>query len=190
MAEARFESHPVGDTLMWSWEWPRGMQVNDFLRPCFAAIPGAFVFGNNYGFTEAILRGAGDDAGPTGVPVKKLREYGIVAEPDLAGGYLLLPALRESLDGPLPRVASFLVDGTLNRPLFRAQLEAELRQQGRILPGPEVDKLFYERIRAMERDKEDELRESLHALDFMKWTAFSLQAGSKGVSLRAAIEFR
>lgn len=190
MAEARFEAHHVGEHVMWSFEWPRAMQVNDFLRPCFAALPGAFVFGNNFSFTESILRGASEEGGPAALPVRKLKEYGISPEPALAGGYLLLPALRESLDGPLSRVAVFLVDASLNRPQFRAQLEAELRQQGRSLPAPEVDRLFYERIHAKERDQEDELRESLHVLDFMKWAAFSMEAGPRGVSLRAALEFR
>lgn len=190
MAEARFEAHLIGDVKMWSFEWPRGMPVNDFLRPCFAAVPGAFVFGNNFRFTESILRGVGAEGGFEGIPGKKLREHGIVERPSLAGGHLFFPALRESLDGPLPQVARFVVDAALNRPQLRAQLEAELRQQGRTLPGPQVDELFYERIRNQERDKEDELRASLHALDFMKWGAFSLQPGGRGAQLRAAIEFK
>ncbi len=190
MAEARFEPHLVGEHTMWSFEWPRAMQVNDFLRPCFAAIPGAFVFGNNFSFTEAILRGAGEEGGTSGIPVRKLKEYGVAPEPGLAGGTLLLPALRESLDGPLSRIAVFLVDASLNRPVLRAQLEAELRQQGRSLPGPEVDRLFYERIHNKERDQEAELRESLHVLDFMKWAAFSMEAGARGVALRVAVEFK
>lgn len=190
MAEKNFRSHPAGDSLLWSFRWPEGAQVNDFFRPCFAAVPGAFIFGNNFKFTSALLRDAGSEGAAGGVPARKLREHGVVPEPGLAGGYLLLPALRESLDGPLPQVAKFVVDASVSRVQFRAQLDAELRQEGRRLAEPEIVKLFNDRIAAMERDKEDELRAGLHVLDFMKWAAFSLHPGGKGAVLRAALEFK
>jgi hypothetical protein len=192
MAEKNFQSFPVGEALLWSFRWPEGAQVNDFFRPCFAALPGVFVFGNNLRFTSAVLQeGAQAGSGGAGsVPDRKLREYGLVPEPALAGGFLLLPALRESLDGPIPKVAEYLVDASLNRPQFRAQLDLELRQEGRRLPEAEIVKLFNDRIAAKERDKQDELRASLHPLDFMKWAAFSLHPGGKGAAFRAAIEFK
>jgi hypothetical protein len=192
MGESKFGAHTVGDVQLWSFEFPRGAQVNDFFRPCFAAIPGAFVFGNNLRFTQAILEeaAAGGTGATGGVSAKKLREHGISTDPSLAGGHLLLPALRESLDGPIPQVAKFLVSATINMPQFRAQLDAELKEQKRVLPEPEVAKLFYARLENKERDKEDELRGSLHPLDFMKWMAFSLQPGGKDATLRAAIEFK
>lgn len=194
MAEKNFQSHPVGEHQLWSFRWPEGAGVNDFFRPCFAALPGAFLFGNNFRFTSAILRDAGGEtveggvAGP--IPPRKLREHGIVPEPALAGGQLLLPALRESLDGPIPKVAKFLIDASINGPQFRAELDAELRQEKRTLSQDEIVKLFNDRIAAKARDKEDELRASLHFLDFMKWAAFSLHPGGKGAVLRAAVEFK
>jgi hypothetical protein len=190
MAENRFKSFPVGDTLMWSFQWPESGQINDFARPCFAAIPEAFVFGNNFNFTQEILRNAAEGGGRETAPARRLQEYGIAVEPALGGGHLLLPALRESLDGPIPWVSKFLVEATVTGPAFRAQIEAELRQQGRSLPGPEIDKLFFERMRAKEEDQEEELRASLHVLDRMKWVAFSMRPGPKAVALRAAIEFQ
>jgi len=192
MAETNFTSHPVGDVRVWSFEWPKSLQVNDFFRPCFAAIPGAFVFGNNLRFTTAILEEAahGGTDGEGGVSLKKLREYGIVADPALASGHLLFPALRESLDGPIPHVARYLVSATVNLPKFRAQLDAELKEERRVLTEKEVGDIFKERIARMERGKEDDLRRSLHVLDSMKWAAFSLQPAGKGAILRAAIEFR
>jgi hypothetical protein len=192
LAEKKFTSVLVGDVPLWSFSWWESGQVNDFFRPCFAAIPGAFVFGNNLRFTRAVLEEAargGTDA-TSGVPLKKLLENGIAPEPALAGGHLLLPALRESLDGPIPRVASYLVTATVNFPQFRAQLDAELREERRVLTAKQVEDLFKERIARLERGKEDELRASLHALDFMKWAAFSLQPAGKGATLRAAIEFK
>ena len=191
MAETNFKSHPVGDATLWSFRWPESAQLNDFFSPCFAALPDAFVFGNNFAFTEAILRGAGGEGGMTGLPLKKLRECGIAPEPGLAGGVLLLPAIRESLDGPVPRIASYLVEQSMGpAAVFRAKLVAEKRQEGRVLTSKEEDDLFYDRVHKMEQDKEKELREALHALDFTKWFAFSLHPGPKGATLRVALEFR
>lgn len=190
MADSFFGSIPLGNFVIWSFQWPHSLQFNDFLRPCYAAVPGAFVFGNSLPFVEEILRGIGDEGSSGIVPARRLREAGIAVDPLLAGGTFLLPAIRESLEGPIPRLAQYLVESIKPDAVIRVEVMRDLREQGRTLPEDQVDDLVKKRRQNHIGEEERELRGSLHAMDFMKWLAFSLHPGPKGVTLHVALEFR
>src|SRR6185295_10773060 len=86
-----FTSEPVGETTMYSWTWPKSLQINDLLSPTYAAMKDVIVLGNNRSFTEAILKaveqGGGFEETSTWRKLRTgLKEQGFAAEPTLAGG--------------------------------------------------------------------------------------------------------
>ncbi|HXG62289.1 MAG TPA: hypothetical protein VNO22_12980 [Planctomycetota bacterium] len=190
------QEHVVGDVAIHSWAPPGALPADEILQPCYAAVRDAFVLGNNLAFTEAVVRVALGEAGSLTEQAhfralrRELGRHGFVVEPDGAGGVFLAGPIRESLDGLLGPAAQFLVDARLPGPVLRQEIETELREQGRALPPPEVDQLFYERQRQKYREEEEALRARLGFLDAFKWFAFESRSGPRGMSFRAAAAFR
>ena len=195
MGKSNFQDDPVGDTRLRGVEWPAGVgEVNDFFQPCWAAVEGGLLFGNNRGFTEAVIT-AGTSGGlwrdrKMAKRLKaRLKEMGFADAPGMAGGILLPPLLRESLDGPIQwfaRVAA-LPKGDA---AFRAELEREWAEQGRSsLPDAEKAELFHAARKARIESFQDELWRGLRGLDPIRWCAFESAEVPGGVSLRLAIGF-
>ncbi len=200
-AEARLESHRVGDVEMMAWTWPGGLLLgpvpfNDVLRPCYAALPDAVVLGNNEAFTRAVIeRSAGRVEGLTEQgayrrAIEKLRGYGMPADPPPSGAFLFLPSLRESLDGVLRILAVQMVYAARDDARLRAEIEADLRRQGRTASSEEIVQLFNEAMERRKQDQEDRLRRNLRALDAAEWAAAQVVPSEGGVSVRAVLEFR
>ncbi|HZE99802.1 MAG TPA: hypothetical protein VE981_22540, partial [Planctomycetota bacterium] len=114
---------------------------------------------------------------------------GIGADPALAGGFLLPPLLRASLDGMLTPIAKQLVYASLNGPALRQEVEAELRRQG-TPQEPEIVKAYNEAIDRKIEEQEAALRRCVEPLNAVKWGAFEAKAGEKGITLKAAAELR
>jgi hypothetical protein len=191
-----FRTEPVEDTVMHWWKWPGGLQISDFATPCYAALKDAFILGNNERFTEAVIRAFSTGAGSLPEQshyralVREMRKRGIAPDPDLAGGFVALPALRASLDGLLPHAARFMVDSTVDRVALRAEVDEEFRRLGTPTSPGDVVRRFNEIIDAKARDQEDLLRANLVVLESMKWCAFESRRTEKGISFRWALEFR
>jgi len=191
-----FEVHPVEDTEMHSWKWPGLVNINDFLRPCYAAAKDVFILGNNERFTEAVIRAASSGAGS--LPDQShyralLREFGkrgFTPAPDLAGGFLSLPAVRASLDGLLARIAGILSDTRSAREQLLAEMDEEYRRRGVNPPLNDRAVELNLRLQARARDQEDLLRANLIVLESMKWCAFESRCEGKGIGFRWALEFR
>jgi hypothetical protein len=187
---------PVGDTMLHSWRWPDALEINDFLRPTYAAVGDAFVLGNNEGFTEQLIRTAGQGGGLEAGPayrrlLQRLKEEGFTGEAGLAGGFLLPPQIRESLDGLLIHAARQRVYAELDPAKLRAEVVEELTARLR-QPPPEADVVnaYNEAIERRKADREEGFRTDLRALDFAKWAAFEAEPLPGGVRLRGAVELR
>jgi hypothetical protein len=192
---ALFETIQVGDVTGYSWRWPNSLQINDLLRPTYAAVKDMFVLGNNRAFTEAVIRAAeqGDGFEQTSIFRKLksgLKEQGFPVEPSLAGGFLYPPLVRESLDGILHQAAKQMVYAVLNGPMLRAEVEAELRRQGRPVTDAEVTPAFNEAVERKIQEQEAELRRVLRPMDAVKWVAFEASTVPQGIKFRLALEFR
>jgi hypothetical protein len=200
-AEARLERRRVGDVEMMAWKWPSGLLLgpvpfNDVLRPCYAALPDAVILGNNAAFTEAVIdRAAGRGEGllEQGFyqrAVLALRGHGMPAESPPAGVFILLPTLRESLDGLLRILAAWIVYGARDGPKVRAEIDAELRRQGRTASNDEILGLFNAAMDRRKLEQEESLRRSLRPLDAADWIAVQVAPTSGGLAVRVAVEFR
>jgi hypothetical protein len=190
-----FDMQPVEETRMYHWRWPEGLDYNDFLRPSYAAIKGAFVFGNNLGFTEAVIRAAAQGGGlEDAANFRKLsawlKEQGMAVDPSPAGGFISPPLFKESLDGLLVHIAKQMVYFTQDGPMLRAEIDADLRAQGRQADEAEIGRMFNEATERKKRDKEDALRANLRVMDSLKWVAFDTSATPKGIAFRLAVELR
>lgn len=190
-----FVTTPVGDVTMNSWTWPPGLQVNDLLSPSYAAVRDRFVLGNNVAFTESVIRAASQAGGFEETSQfrkmrSRLKEEGIGLEPTLAAGFLLPPLLRVSLDGIVIHVAKQLVYGAVNG----AQLRAEVIQALGTRNGPpaeaDINKAYNEAIDRRLEEQEAALRRNLDPMNALKWGAFEARAAEKGITIRAAMEFR
>jgi hypothetical protein len=200
-AEARLERRQVGEVEMMTWKWPAGLQLgpvplNDVLRPCYAALADAVVLGNNSAFTEAVIdRAAGRAEGLLGQgfyqrAVETLRAHGMPAESPPAGAFLVLPSLRESLDGLLRILAAWIVYGARDGAKVRAEIDAELRRQGRSASDEEIPGLFNAAMDRRKQEQEEVLRRNLRVLDAADWAAVQVVPSGSGLSIRVAVEFR
>lgn len=200
-AEARLERRRVGDVEMMAWKWPSGLLLgpvpfNDVLRPCYAALPEAVVLGNNAAFTEAVIdRAAGRgegllDQGFYRRAMQVLRSHGLAAERLPAGIFILLPTLRESLDGLLRILAAWIVYGAQDGPRVRAEIDAELRRQGRAASNEEILEMFNAAMERRKQEQEESLRRSLRCLDAADWIAVQVAPAPEGLQVRLALEFR
>jgi hypothetical protein len=184
----------VGDTTLHWVEWPNAVgAVNDFFQPCWAAVEGGLLFGNNRGFTEAVIAaGAGGDLWKDRRTTRRLRqrlkELGFAERPAQAGGVWVPPLLRESLDGVLDWLAG--VAAVPSDAALRQELEREWASQGRAnLPETEKALLFQEARKARVEEYEADLRRSLRGLDPLRWAAFEGAPVPGGVALRLALGF-
>lgn len=188
--EARFEERPVGDSLMRSVRWPESAGINDFLQPCWAAVEGGLLFGNNPAFVEALLTG-GDPWSERRVSKKlsaRLKELGFSEAATRAQGRLLPPLLKESLDGVINYAARVMA--VPSDALLRQSLEREWAEQGRGgMPEPEKAALFHEAREAKVREFEVEARRDLRVLEPVRWMAVESSDVPGGVSLRLALGF-
>jgi hypothetical protein len=180
---------------MYSWEWPKALRIDDFLTPCYAAIDGALVFGNNAAFVEALIHASRGGERLQGDRLwrdlqAKRKAYGFPAEPGAAGGWAFLPRFRDSLDGLLPRIAEQILYASTSDKQIRAELDKDLRDRGERLSEAEIQPLFLERLEQLKRAKENDVRAALRALDPLTWALFESQAGPQGVSFRVAVELR
>jgi hypothetical protein len=200
-AEARLERRRVGDVEMMAWKWPSGLLLgpvpfNDVLRPCYAALPDSVVLGNNAAFVEAVIdRAAGRGEGllEQGFYQRAqqvLRGHGMPAGSLPAGIFILLPTLRESLDGLLRILAAWIVYGAQDGPRVRAEIDAELRRQGRTASNEEILELFNAAMDRRKQEQEESLRRNLRPLDAAEWIAVQVAPSPKGLTVRLALEFR
>jgi hypothetical protein len=194
-AEGRIQSRKIDEVEMFEFRWPEMLQVNDFLLPCFAALPDLFILGNNERFTEEVILAAAAGGGefesqPRIRLIKeRLREYGLAPQEGLAGGLLLFPLVRESLDGPLRWLAARLAEASTHAPALRAEIEREERRRGKFPSVKEIDDLVKAEVARKMRAKEDSLRESLRGLDWLRWGAFQVSPGPDGAAVRGILEF-
>jgi len=190
-----FQSIPVGDLTMNSWSWPDGLQVNDLLSPTYAGVGGYFVLGNNAPFTESVLRAASAGGGfeETSQFRKfrlRLKEEGIGTEPALAGGFLFPPLLRASLDGGIRSIAKQMAYASVNGAQLRAEVIQSLGTRNGPPPEAEITKAYNEAVDRRIEDQDQSLRRNLDPMNALKWGAFEAKAAEKGITIRAALEFR
>jgi hypothetical protein len=188
-----FTSEPVGDTVAYSWAWPRGVKIADLANPTYAAVKDMVVIGSNKAFTLSVIRtaGQGDGFDQTSNYRKlrgRLKELGFAEEPTLAGGFLFPPQLREALNGSLIHVAKLTTP--INSTQLRAEVEAELRRQGRPLTDAEIVPAYNEAFERKIQEEEAALRRLIQPLDTVKWAAFEANTSPKGISFRFVLEFR
>jgi len=188
-----FTSEPVGETTVYSWSWPRGVKIADLANPTYAALKDTVVIGSNKAFTLGLIRTAGQEDGFDHTSnYRKLRtrlkELGFSADPSLASGLLYPPLLRESLQESLIHVAKLTTP--INGAALRAEVEAELRRQGRPLTDAEIVPAYNEALDRKVRDQEAVLRRTLEPMNAAKWVAFEALSGPKGIVFRFALEFR
>lgn len=187
---------PLEDTTLYSWRWPEALEINDILRPTYAALKDAFVLGNNEGFTEQLVRTAAQGGGLETTSnhrrlLGRLKDTGFAAEPGIAGGFLWPPQLRESLDGLLVHVTRQMVAAELEPAKHRALVVAELK--ARLGREPQEAEIVTEYNASFERfkvEREEALKDDLRALDFVKWLAFEANPSPKGIVFRLALELR
>jgi hypothetical protein len=189
----------------WSAGSANGYHVNipplggyeEFLEPCWAAVPGGLLFGNNLPFTQAAAAAAADgiDGGlrqrrswkRLGARVKQL---GFPAEPGLLGGVFLPPAIRESLDGVLKVRGKFLAEAAHGDSALRAEVDAE--QQAAGLPpltDTQATPLVTARRHAKIQERQDRLRADVAVLDALRWAALSSSRSPSGLTLSVALGF-
>ncbi len=188
-----FTSEPVGDTVAYSWAWPRGVKIADLANPTYAAVKDMVVIGSNKAFTLSVIRTAeqGDGFDQTSSYRKlrgRLKELGFSGEPTLAGGFVFPPQLREALNGSLVHVAKLTTP--INSAQLRAEVEAELRRQGRPLTDAEIVPAYNEAFERKIQEEEAALRRLIQPLDTVKWAAFEANTGPKGIVFRFVLEFR
>ena len=188
-----FTSEPVGDTVAYSWAWPRGVKIADLASPTYAAVKDTVIIGSNKTFTLSVIRtaGQGDGFDQTSNFRKlrsRLKELGFSGEPTLAGGFLFPPQLREALNGSLIHVAKLTTP--INAAQLRAEVEAELRRQGRPLSDAEIIPAYNEAFERKIQEEEAALRRLIQPLDTVKWSAFEANADPKGIAFRCVLEFR
>jgi hypothetical protein len=188
-----FTSEPVGDTVAYSWAWPRGVKIADLANPTYAAVKDMVVIGSNKAFTLSVIRTAGEGDGfeQTSNYRKlrtRLKELGFAGDPTLAGGFLFPPQLREALNGSLVHVAKLTTP--INSAQLRAEVEAELRRQGRPLTDAEIVPAYNEAFERKIQEEEAALRRLIQPLDTVKWVAFEASTSPKGISFRFVLEFR
>ncbi len=188
-----FRSEPVGNTVAYSWSWPRSVKIADLVVPTYAALKDAVVIGSNKQFTLAAIRSEnqGDGFEQTST-FRKLRtrwkELGFAAEPSLAGAFLLPPQLREALNGSLIHIAKLTTP--INSAQLRAEVEAELRRQGRPLTDAEIVPAYNEAFERKIQEEEAALRRLIQPLDALRWAAFEASTTPKGIAFRGMLEFR
>lgn len=189
-----FTSEPAGETMVYSWSWPPGLQVAALVNPTYAAVKGMVVVGSNRQFTMDLIRAADQaDGFEQTSAYRKLRsrfkELGFAPEPTLAGGLLQPPQLREALTGSLVHVAKFTMP-PINGPALRAEVESQLRQPGRPLSDKEIIEAYNAAVDRKVAEEEAALRRALSPLDAFRWGAFEASVHPKGIAFRVAIEFR
>jgi hypothetical protein len=189
-----FTSEPVGDTVAYSWAWPPGLKIADLANPTYAAVKDMVVLGSNKAFTLSVIRtaGQGDGFEQTSNYRKlrgRLKELGFAEEPTLAGGFLFPPQLREALNGSLIHVAKLTMT-PINSAQLRAEVEAELRRQGRPLTDAEIVPAYNEAFERKRQEEENVLRRLIQPLDTVKWAAFEANTSPKGIVFRFVLEFR
>ncbi|HYE99564.1 MAG TPA: hypothetical protein VEJ18_11670 [Planctomycetota bacterium] len=194
MGENQFRPRPVADTTLMVLQLPGAVgPYADFLQPVWAGVKDGLLFGNNEAFVEAVIHAAASGQEPWRERKgyrrlqQRLKDLGFAAAPPLAGGVLMPPALKASLDGVFERLAvTFAVtDG----PTLRREIDEELRLQNRQLPEAEVVQLFNERRRQKELEFEEQLRRSLRVLDAVRWCAFESAPAADGITLRVVVGF-
>jgi hypothetical protein len=188
-----FTTEPLGETTVYSWSWPPALQIAALAAPTYGALKGTVVIGTNKEFTLQVIRTAEQlDGFEQTSQYRKLRsrlkELGFSAEPSLASGFLFPPQFREALSGSLIHIAKLTT--TINGPALRAEVEAELRRQGRPLTDAEIVPEFNAALERKVDEREAELRRNLSPLDAFRWAAYESSAGPKGITFRAALEFR
>jgi hypothetical protein len=183
----------MGETTLYSWSWPSGLQIAALANPTYGALKGTVVVGSNRQFTIDLIRAAeqGDGFDQTSSWRKlrtRFKELGFAAEPTLAGGFLQPPQLREALSGSLSHVAKLTTP--INAAALRAEVEGELRRQGRPLTNEEIVPAYNAAYDRKIEEQEASLRRALSPMDAFRWGAFEAWTSPKGVKFRVAIEMR
>ena len=176
---------------------PLSLGVSDFVQPTWAAVPGGLVFGNNLVFTQAAAAAAADGS-EGGLRERRawkkvkvrLKELGFADSPNLLTGVFLVPAVRESLDGVVAKLARELTYADVPDATLRAELDAEQKSAGRPpLSNEEAVPLINERREAKIRDREEGMRADLAVMEAVRWLALSGAESKAGVAIRVALGF-
>ncbi len=188
-----FTTEPLGETTVYSWSWPPMLPIATLAAPTYGALKGTVVIGTNKEFTLQLIRTSEqldgfDQTSQYRKLRSRLKEMGFAAEPSLATAFLFPPQLREALGGSLIHIAKLTT--TINGPALRAEVEAELRRQGRPLTEAEIVPEFNAALERKVEEREAELRRALSPLDALKWAAFEASATPSGITFRGALEFR
>jgi hypothetical protein len=188
-----FTSESAGETTVYSWSWPRGVKIADLANPTYAALKDTVVIGSNKAFTLGVIRTAAQEDGFDHTSSyrklrSRLKELGFSADPSLSGGLLYPPLIRESLQESLIHVAKLTT--SINGAVLRAEVEAELRRQGRPLTDAEIVPAYNEALNRKVRDQEAALRGMLEPMNAARWAAFEALSIPKGVAFHFALEFR
>jgi len=189
-----FTSDVLGETTLYSWSWPPGLQIAALLNPSYAAVKGMVVIGSNKGFTTQVIRAAeqGDGLEQTSTWRKlrsRLKELGLPSEPSLAAGFLHPPQLRDALTGSLGHIAK-LTMAPVNGAALNAEVVAELSRGGRKPSSEEIIRAYNEAIDRKVAEEEARLRRLLTPMDAVKWMAYDAQSTPKGIAFKFALEFR
>jgi hypothetical protein len=190
-----FTTEPLGVTTVYSWRWPeKTLPIATLAAPTYGSLKGMVVIGSNREMTIQLIRTAeqADGFEQTSQYRKlrtRLKEMGFSSEPSLASGFLFPPQFRESLSGSLIHIAKLTMP-PVNGAALRAEVEAELRRQGRPLTDAEIVPMFNDIVKRQVEEEEARLRRALGPLDTFRWGAFEASTTPKGISVRAALEFR
>jgi hypothetical protein len=189
-----FRDEPVGESTLYSWGWPDGLQIASLLQPSYAAVKGMVVVGTNRQFVRQLIQAAeqGDGIEQTSTFRKlrsRLKELGMSTDPSVAGGFLFPPQLRDALTGSLSHVAKLTMP-PVNGAALNAEVVASLSRGGRTPTAEEINKAYNEAIDQKVADEEASLRRLLAPLDAIKWMAYDAQADPKGIAFKFALEFR
>jgi hypothetical protein len=188
-----FTSETLGPTSVFSWSWPHMVKIADLANPTYAALKDSVVIGSNKAFTLEVIRTAGEGDGFEQTSRfralrSRLKELELSTEPSLAGGLLYPPQIRDSLNGSLVHVAKLTTP--VNGAALRAEVEAELRRQGRPLTDAEIGPAYNAAFDRKIDEQEAALRRALSPMDAVKWAAFEASSVPQGIKFRLAIEFR
>lgn len=189
-----FTEDPIGESVLYSWAWPDGLQMAVLLKPSYAAVKGMVVIGTNKQFVRQLIQAVeqGDGMEQTSNFRKlrsKLKELGMSTDPSLAGGLLYPPQLREALTGSLSHVAKLTMT-PVNGAALNAEVVASLLRGGRTPTPKEINEAYNAAVDQKVAEEEASLRRLLAPMDAVKWMAYDAQATPKGITFKFALEFR
>lgn len=172
--------------------------LNNYLRPCVAAIGNTVVVANNLAFLQRVVDAwAGSAPRFVDLPIQRqarqrMKEAGFEAPSpaDVGSGFVVLSTLREGLQGHLPEVATKSVDAATPLTKIRREVEADLQRQGLQLSIDEIDgRTLAERQRRIDAEIEKSER-SLKSMEYLRWVAFGVRPKGTAIAIRLMVDVR